>query len=241
MKANILISICARGGSKGIPGKNIKKINGIPLIVYTIDTAKAFSQKHNTIISISTDDLDIKQTAENFGIKSNYIRPEYLATDSAGKIDVIRDLINYEEKKSGIKFDIILDLDVTSPLRTIDDLENAYSSFMIDEEALTLFSVNPSNRSPYFNMVEKNESGYYQLSKKLDTTILTRQTAPLVYDLNASFYFYRRKFFDLDLKTPITNKSLIFEMKHLCFDLDHPHDFDFLEYLFINNKLPFQI
>jgi CMP-N-acetylneuraminic acid synthetase len=112
---------------------------------------------------------------------------------------------------------------------------------MIDEEALTLFSVNPSNRSPYFNMVEKNESGYYQLSKKLDTTILTRQTAPLVYDLNASFYFYRRNFFDLDLKTPITNKSLIFEIKHLCFDLDHPHDFDFLEYLFTNNKLPFQI
>jgi CMP-N-acetylneuraminic acid synthetase len=112
---------------------------------------------------------------------------------------------------------------------------------MIDEEALTLFSVNPSNRSPYFNMVEKNESGYYQLSKNLDTTILTRQSAPLVYDLNASFYFYRRFFFDLDLKTPITNKSLIFEIKHLCFDLDHPHDFDFLEYLFTNNKLPFQI
>lgn len=238
---NILITICARGGSKGIPGKNIIKINGIPLLAYTINTAKAFSQKHNTIISISTDDLGIKKTAENFGIKSNYIRPEYLATDSAGKIDVIRDLINYEEKKSGIKFDIILDLDVTSPLRTIDDLENAYSSFMIDKEALTLFSVNPSNRSPYFNMVEKNESGYYQLSKKLDTTILTRQSAPLVYDLNASFYFYRRKFFDLDLKTPITNKSLIFEMKHLCFDLDHPHDFDFLEYLFVNNKLSFQI
>ena len=236
-----MISICARGGSKGIPGKNIKKINGIPLIAYTINTAKAFSQKHNTIISISTDDLEIKQTAENFSIKSNYIRPEYLATDSAGKIDVIRDLINYEEKKNGIKFDIILDLDVTSPLRTINDLENAYSSFMIDEEALTLFSVNPSNRSPYFNMVEKNEYGYYQLSKKLDTTILTRQSAPLVYDLNASFYFYRRKFFDLDLKTPITNKSLIFEMKHLCFDLDHPHDFDFLEYLIVNNKLLFQI
>jgi CMP-N,N'-diacetyllegionaminic acid synthase len=241
LKANILISICARGGSKGIPGKNIKKINGIPLIAYTINTAKAFSQKHNTIISISTDDLEIKQIAENFSIKSNYIRPEHLATDSAGKIDVIRDLMNYEEKKNGIKFDIILDLDVTSPLRTINDLENAYSSFMIDEEALTLFSVNPSNRSPYFNMVEKNESGYYQLSKKLDTTILTRQSAPLVYDLNASFYFYRRKFFDLDLKTPITNKSLIFEIKHLCFDLDHPHDFDFLEYLFTNNKLPFQI
>ena len=155
MKANILISICARGGSKGIPGKNIKKINGIPLIAYTINTAKAFSQKDNTIMSISTDDLEIKQTAENFSIKSNYIRPEYLATDSAGKIDVIRDLINYEEKKNGIKFDIILDLDVTSPLRTINDLENAYSSFMIDEEALTLFSVNPSNRRPYINIVEK--------------------------------------------------------------------------------------
>jgi CMP-N,N'-diacetyllegionaminic acid synthase len=241
LKSNILISICARGGSKGIPGKNIKKINEIPLIAYTINTAKAFSKKYNTIISISTDDLEIKKTAENFGIKSNYKRPEHLATDSAGKIDVIRDLINYEEKKNGIKFDIILDLDVTSPLRTIDDLENAYITFMSDENALTLFSVNISNRSPYFNMVEKNEFGYYQLSKKFDTTILTRQSAPMVYDLNASFYFYRRNYFDLDLKTPITNKSIIFEMEHICFDLDHPHDFDYLEYLLSNNKLPFQI
>lgn len=238
---NILITICARGGSKGIPGKNIKILNGKPLIAYTIEIANKFAENHSASISISTDDIEIKQIAENFGLKSNYLRPEYLGSDTAGKIDVIFDLLKFEENKNKTNFEIILDLDVTSPLRTIDDLEDAYNLFLDNSYALTLFSVNPSNRSPYFNMVEKNNAGFYELSKKLDSTILTRQSAPSVYDLNASFYFYRRNFFNLNSKTPITSQSLIFEMKHICFDLDHPLDFEFLDYLLSNNKLNFQI
>lgn len=238
---NILITICARGGSKGIPGKNIKILNGKPLIAYTIEIANTFAKNHSASISISTDDIEIKQIAENFGLKSNYSRPEYLGSDTAGKIDVISDLLKFEETKYNTNFDIILDLDVTSPLRTIDDLEDAYNLFLENSSALTLFSVNPSNRSPYFNMVEKNNNGFYVLSKKLDSTILTRQSAPSVYDLNASFYFYRRNFFNLNMKSPITSQSLIFEMKHICFDLDHPLDFEFLDYLLSNNKLNFQI
>ena len=238
---NILITICARGGSKGIPGKNIKILNGKPLIAYTIEIANKFAKNHSASISISTDDIEIKQIAENFGLKSNYSRPEYLGSDTAGKIDVISDLLKFEENKNNTNFDIILDLDVTSPLRTIDDLEDAYNLILDNSSALTLFSVNPSNRSPYFNMVEKNNNGFYELSKKLDSTILTRQSAPSVYDLNASFYFYRRNFFNLNSKSPITSQSLIFEMKHICFDLDHPLDFEFLDYLLSNNKLNFQI
>jgi CMP-N,N'-diacetyllegionaminic acid synthase len=238
---NLLITICARGGSKGIPGKNIKKLNGKPLIVYTINVAKLFAKNHNSTISISTDDIEIKNIAEENDLKTNYIRPDNLGSDSAGKIDVIFDLLKYEEEKSGAKFDIILDLDVTSPLRTIDDLEDAYNLLLNNSKALSLFSVNPSNRSPYFNMVEKNKSGFFELSKKINTTILTRQSAPSVYDLNASFYFYRRNFFNLNFKSPITSHSLIFEMKHICFDLDHPLDFDFLEFLITNNKLNFTI
>ena len=91
-------------------------------------------------------------------------------------------------------------------------------------------------------MVEKNSNGFYTLVKtNPDGSVMTRQSAPLVFDLNASFYWYKRSFFDLSEKSAITDKSLIYEMKHVCFDLDHPVDFLFMEYLLQNDKLDFEI
>lgn len=236
----ILITICARGGSKGIPGKNVRKLNGVPLIAYTIKNAKTFAEQNGAVVAISTDDDEIKSTAKQFGVDTNYTRPAHLATDEAGKIDTIRDLVFFEEKQAGYKYDLILDLDVTSPLRTIKDIITAFNLINTDSEALTLFSVNPAARNPYFNMVEKNNEGYYNLIKlNKDGSVMTRQSAPIVYDLNASFYWYKRIFFDMDLKSPITNRSLVFVMDHICFDLDHPIDFEFLEYLLVNKKIDF--
>lgn len=237
---NILITICARGGSKGIPGKNIKPLNGKPLIYYTIEIAKKFAQKFDAQIAISTDDLDIKKTAEEFGLVTEYIRPIHLASDLSGKIDTIIDVLNFEEKRNKFKFDLILDLDVTSPLRTIEDLKKSYNQ-ICSSDALTLFSVNPAARNPYFNMVEENSKGYFDLVKKQNGKVMSRQTAPLVYELNASFYWYKRIFFDLGINSPITEKSLIYVMPHICFDLDNPIDFSFMEYLMINDNLDFEI
>ncbi|GEC73220.1 N-acylneuraminate cytidylyltransferase/CMP-N,N'-diacetyllegionaminic acid synthase [Flavobacterium flevense] len=238
----ILITICARGGSKGIPGKNIKDINGKSLIGYSIDLTKKIKEKFDIKVALSTDDQAIKQKAEFFGLNTNYIRPDYLATDTAGKIDTIKDLLLYEESIAGDKYDFILDLDVTSPLRTLEDIENSLSLILENPEALNLFSVNPAARSPYFNMVERNGEGFYSLVKtNPDGSVMTRQSAPKVYDLNASFYWYRRSFFDRNIKSAITDRSLIYEMNHICFDLDHPVDFLFMEYLLQNNKLDFKI
>lgn len=238
---NTLITICARGGSKGIPGKNIKPLAGVPLIQYTVEAAKRVAQKYNADIAISTDDSLIKATCEQLNIFSNYTRPQLLATDNAGKIETIKDLLIFEEKSRSLQYDFILDLDVTSPLRTLEDIVSAFELLNSNKDSLTLFSVNPAARNPYFNMVEAADDGFYKLSKKLaDSTITTRQSAPKVYDLNASFYWYRRSFFNLQLTSPITQKSLIYEMKHICFDLDHPIDFDFLEYLIVNKKLGFE-
>lgn len=238
---DILITICARGGSKGIPGKNIRMLNGKPLIEYSIAVANAFALRNQGEVSISTDSEEILSVAKSLGLTSEYIRPDFLATDSAGKVDAIRDLVDYEEKRLGHKFSFILDLDVTSPLRTLKDLEDAYAIMQADENALTLFSVNDAARNPYFNMVERQENGYFQLSKKLESTTLTRQSAPKVYDLNASFYFYNRKFFDQNSKGVITDSSLIYKMDHICFDLDHPIDFEFMNFLMKNNKLGFDL
>ena len=236
----ILITICARGGSKGIPGKNIKILNGIPLIDYTVKVAKNLAAKTGAKIALSTDDLQIKNAAINCGIETNYKRPEFLASDTAGKIDTIKDLIIYEERLAGKKYDYILDLDLTSPLRTLKDLEDAFKLISSNKNALTLFSVNPAERNPYFNMVEKKENGFYALPKKAaDGSVISRQKAPLVYDLNASFYWYKRPFFDTNLKSPITDQSLVFIMSHICFDLDHPIDFEFLDYLLRENKIDF--
>lgn len=239
---DILITLCARGGSKGIPKKNIKDICGKPLICYSIELANTLNLKWKAKVTLSTDDNEIKKIAHDAGLFTNYVRPEFLATDSAGKIDTIKDLLLYEEGLINKKYDYILDLDITSPLRTINDVEEALSSLVQNPEALNLFSVNPAARNPYFNMVEENKNGFYSLVKtNLDGSVITRQSAPKVFELNASFYWYRRSFFDLNLKTAITSKSLIYEVKHICFDLDHPVDFMFMEFLLENNKLDFQL
>jgi CMP-N-acetylneuraminic acid synthetase len=237
----ILITICARGGSKGIPGKNIKDIAKLPLIAYSINAAKKFSKYYNCKIALSTDSDSIKHIAEKFGLKTDYTRPDELATDSAGKIGVLRHLLLDTEFKNNEKYDYILDLDITSPLRTIKDLIDAFKKIESDSNAVNLFSVSPSSRSPYFNMVEQKENGYYSQVKKPAGTVLSRQMAPKVYDLNASFYFYKRIFFELNYSGAITDRSLIYEVPHLCFDLDHPIDFEFLSFLIENNKLGFEI
>ena len=235
---NILITVCARGGSKGIPGKNIKLLNGKPLIEYTLNSAKIFAQNHNTKITISTDDEKILSICNSFGIHTNYRRPIDLSTDTAGKVDTINDILLFEEKEKNIKYNYILDLDVTSPLRTQLDLNEALENLQNDKNALNIFSVNIANKNPYFNMVEKKEDGYFELSKKGE--YLTRQSADPVFELNASFYFYRREFFNNKIKKVVNERSLIYLMKHICFDLDHPIDFEFMNFLLENNKIDFK-
>lgn len=235
----ILITLCARGGSKGIPGKNIRQIAGQPLISYSINHAKEFSKIYESDIALSTDSIEIKSIAESFELNTKYIRPQGLATDTSGKIETILHLLEYEEKTRNIKYDYILDLDISSPLRCLDDLKNAFLQILSNKNALNIFSVNKANRNPYFNMVEQQPNGYYSLVKK--GNFLTRQSAPKVFDMNASFYIFRRSFFDSQCNSTISNKSLIYEVPHICFDLDHQMDFDFMEFLINSNRLDFTI
>ncbi|MEM6806084.1 MAG: acylneuraminate cytidylyltransferase family protein [Bacteroidota bacterium] len=237
----ILITICARGGSKGIPGKNIKPVNGVPLIGLSIKMAQKFAKDKDAHIALSTDDELIKLKAADFGLNTEYQRPENLAGDHAGKIDTIADLLNFEEKRLNTQFDLILDLDVTSPLRTAEDLHSALELLMAKPEAFNIFSVSPANRSPYFNMVEQKGNGFFNLVCQLEDPLFTRQSSPKVYDMNASFYIYRRTFFDQGLNSAITEKSIVYVMDHLCFDLDEPIDYEFLSFLMRENKLEFEL
>ncbi|WP_436414232.1 cytidylyltransferase domain-containing protein [Petrimonas sp.] len=238
---SILITICARGGSKGIPGKNIKKINGKPLIYYTLRTAIEFAKdRKDCHIILSTDSEEIKETVRSSGffeIDLSYTRPAKLASDTAGKLDVIKNVLSYAQEKNNMQYDYVLDMDVTSPLRTVRDLDDSFILMENNKSALNLFSVSTASRNPYFNMVEEQENGFVSLCKQ--GNFLTRQSAPKVYDMNASFYIYRSDFFKEKQSRVITDRSIVYEVPHLCFDLDHPIDFEFMAYLLENNKLDF--
>lgn len=243
---NILVTICARGGSKGIPGKNIRPLAGKPLIGYTIEAARRFAEFASAegchvAVALSTDSPEIIATAAGCGLESDYRRPDSLAGDAVGKIDAITDILRHAEATSDRRFDYVLDLDVTSPLRTLDDLREAFRMLKADPQALNIFSVSDAARNPYFNMVEQQPDGYFRQVKPLPSAVMSRQSAPKVYDLNASFYIYRREFFSLGLRGAITGRSLVYPMSHICFDLDHPVDFEFLQYLIENRKLDFDI
>ena len=146
--------------------------------------------------------------------------------------------MNYEEVSRDCTYDFVIDLDVTSPLRTVDDLISAIDILKSTEEAVNLFSVNKAHKNPYFNMVEQKEDGYYGLSKK--GNFLTRQSSPAVYEINASFYIFKRRYFDA-YNTAVTPFSLVYVMNHLCFDMDELSDFDYMEYLLTHDKLNFRL
>ncbi|SUJ13145.1 N-acylneuraminate cytidylyltransferase [Sphingobacterium spiritivorum] len=227
-------------GQKVSPAKNIRPINERPLIDYTIEIAEQLSDKYDVDIYLSTDDTEIKEVVYKLGrskIKLDYQRPEQLASDTAGKLDAIVDVKNFAEQKNNIRYDFVIDLDITSPLRTIVDLDEAIKLLFQNKDALNLFSVSPANRNPYFNMVEETDEGFYTLCKK--GQFMTRQSAPRVFDLNASFYIFKSSFFEKEYRTVITEQSLVYEVPHLCFDLDHLIDFEIMSYLITNKRLDF--
>lgn len=225
---NLLITICARGGSKGVKGKNIRPLSNKPLIYYTIKQAKEWGKaKH---IVISTDSKEIAEIAKGFGAEVPFIRPPELATDTAAKVPVIRHSLIYCEKLYKEKYDFVMDLDITCPIRKISDLENALNLFL-QKKPKTLFSAVVAHRNPYFNMVEETKDGRVTLCKK--GQFVTRQEAPKVYDMNASIYIYDRDFLmDENNITPISDNSIVYVMDELSrIDIDSELDFKFIEYL----------
>ena len=120
----ILAVITARGGSKGLPGKNIKELNGRPLISYTIERSAALKDILYDVI-VSTDDKNIASVSAQYGASVPFIRPKYLATDESTSLDVVRHAIEFVEKKDNIKIDWLLILQPTTPLRTKNDIRKA--------------------------------------------------------------------------------------------------------------------
>jgi len=224
----MLCTICVRSGSKGIINKNIREIAGKPLLAHSILQAKA-SNLFQTI-AVSSDSDEILDIANYWGADYLIKRPARLATDQAAKVPVIQHALLAVEKIVKHKFDIIVDLDATSPLRVISDISNVVN-LLERNQVSNIITGTPSRRSPYFNLVEINNSGTVKLSKSLSKPIFRRQDAPNCYDLNASIYAWYR---DVLLKNQsiFNEDTMLYIMpEERSIDIDSELDFQFVELL----------
>jgi CMP-N,N'-diacetyllegionaminic acid synthase len=179
-----IATICARGGSKGLPGKNIRDFAGKPLIAHSI--AHALGCPEIDAVYVSTDDETIAAIAREAGAITPYLRPEELATDTMPKLPVIEHLVCCLEEQ-GQSISRVVDLQPTSPLREVADISAALRAH---PDADLVVSVKEAGDNPYFNLVEQGEGGWVSLCKGPGGT--RRQAAPPVYALNGSIYVWQR-------------------------------------------------
>jgi CMP-N,N'-diacetyllegionaminic acid synthase len=224
-----LCTICARGGSKGLPNKNLRPIGGRPMMAWTIMQARAtglFEQ-----IVVSSDALPILDAAREAGVDAVIERPAELATDTADKAPAIRHAILEAERQFGVTFDVVADLDVTAPLRLPQDIVGAVE-LLETSGAASVITGAPAHRSPYFNLVERSSDGTVRLAKQPDRPILRRQDAPPCFDMNASIYVWQRDNFIADPRVFYPD-TVLYEMpSERSHDVDSDLDFFIVEILF---------
>lgn len=219
-----IASVCARGGSVGVPGKNIRLLHGKPLIAHTIEQAYAIADID--AVYVSTDDPAIAEVARRYGARVPFLRPAELATSSAAKVPVIQHLCQWVDEHEG-SFDRIVDLDPTSPLRTVEDIEACLS--LLDSETDAVITAFESEKNPYFNMVERKSNGNIGLVCSPQGSVVARQQAPHVYSMNASIYVWHRH----TLTKGLWNGKLKLHVmpRERSIDIDSPLDFAIVEML----------
>lgn len=225
-----LVIIPARGGSKGIPHKNIKPLAGKPLIYYTIDCARQIVTDDD--ICVSTDDPEIIKCVEDYGLKVPFVRPAELATDTAGTYEVLLHALDFYDKQRR-EYDIIILLQNTSPFRTSKHVEEAmklYSS-AID----MVVSVKETTSNPYYNCFEEDNNGFLHISKG-DGLFTRRQDVPKAYEYNGAIYIINPNSLK-EMPLGRFSKRVKYVMDDLhSIDLDHMIDWKFAE-LIINEGL----
>jgi len=226
--SRVLCTICARGGSKGVKNKNITLLNGKPLIAYSIEQAKKTDLFDHVVIS--TDSDDIAEIAIKYGGEVFFKRDAELSSDTAGKLQVIRDVFVKSEEYYSKTYEYLVDLDATSPLRNVEDIQKSFSQFLRDNND-NLITAMPSRRNPYFNLVEVDKNGKVALSKKFEEGMVRRQDAPECYDMNASIYIWKRDAI-LNQNTLFLNKTGLYIMpEERSIDIDSPLDLEFVEFI----------
>lgn len=220
-----LCTICARGGSKGVPGKNVKLLAGIPVLAHSIRQARESGLFD--CIAVSSDDDAILAVAEAEGALT-IRRPAEMASDTAGKLPSIQHAFLTSEEKTGHTFDTHVDLDATAPLRLPEDIVAAVK-LLEESGADNVITGMTARRSPYFNLVEVSPDGAVGLSKQRAKNVVRRQDAPPCYDMNASIYVWTREAITTDPKLFGEKTKLLVMPEVRSVDIDHPLDFKIVE------------
>lgn len=220
-----LVIIPARGGSKRLPGKNIKLLKGKPLIHYTIEAARDVFD--DSVICVSTDDESIRKVAEQTGIRVPFLRPEALATDTADSRSVLIHAFNYFKKNKSYVADTIVLLQPTSPLRNGTHIKECLKLY--DESLDQVLSVKETDSNPYFLLFEEDENGY--LKKVLSGDFRRKQDCPTVYEINGAIYVINvRSLFDSDTLVFSRTKKYVMDKKS-SIDIDDEFDFYLAEFI----------
>jgi CMP-N-acetylneuraminic acid synthetase len=187
----VLGLVCARGGSKGVPRKNLRKLGGRPLVAWSIASARACPLIDRVILS--TEDAEIAETAKAFGAEVPFLRPAGLARDDSPEWLVWRHALNEMQKHHGFAADYLVVLPPTSPFRDVPDVEASLRQLHATGADIVI-SVTEASRNPYFNMVELDATGGARLCKRPPGGVVRRQDAPKVYDITTVVYSARADF-----------------------------------------------
>jgi N-acylneuraminate cytidylyltransferase/CMP-N,N'-diacetyllegionaminic acid synthase len=224
-----ICTVCARAGSKGVRNKNLRRLGGKPLLAHTVELAKAGAWFDE--IAVSSDSEAILEAGLAAGATFAVRRPDELASDTADKSPAIVHAVAAAERQRKAGFDTMVDLDVTSPFRSAADIAGAIG--LVENEGYrNAFSVTPSGRSPYYNMVLRTAGGSARVVIPLDPPPLRRQDAPPVFDMNASIYVWNRDTFFPD--APIfTDRTGLWEMPaERSVDIDTEFDWELAQWLY---------
>lgn len=224
----VVALICARGGSKGLPGKNIRPLAGKPLIAWAIEQARAVKRIGRIIIS--TDSEEIATVARQAGAEVPFLRPAELAEDKSPEWLVWRHALDYLKENEGSYPDALIVVPATAPLRAVEDLERCLDEYEKGDADMVI-TVTDANRSPYFNMVKVFPDGAVGLVIPPDGSITRRQDAPVVYDMTTVAYVANPEF--------VMTRNGTFEgrVRHVhipverALDIDTPLDFKIAECL----------
>jgi CMP-N,N'-diacetyllegionaminic acid synthase len=229
--AGTIATICARGGSKGLPGKNLRELQGLPLIVHSIRQALACAAVSG--VYVSTDDPAIADVARAAGAQVPFLRPAELATDQAPKLPALEHLVVWVASQ-GVKVDTVVDLQPTSPLREPQDIAAALAA---DPGAGLVVSVCEARDNPYFNLVERASDGRVSLSKGLGSG--RRQDVPDVFALNGSIYVWQRDALQLAARQglwSVPRIGLYVMPRARSVDIDDLDDFEYAQWLLSRRK-----
>jgi CMP-N,N'-diacetyllegionaminic acid synthase len=230
----LICTIGARGGSKGVPGKNLRSMAGLPLLAHTIRQANESGLFD--AVAFSSDSGEILRMAEKHGADLLIQRPPEMASDVAAKPPAIRHCFLEAERLLGQRYEALVDLDVTSPLRLVDDIRGAVALFERSGVSNVITGC-PARHSPYFTLVEADGHGHVQLSKTLPDKVVRRQDSPRCWDMNGSIYVWRREPFLTDPRV-LYPDTMLFEMPpERSVDIDSEVDWQFVEFLLAQRSL----